>query len=232
MQKLLAAVVTALVATVASADEIPGLVKQLKGGDVEARRSAAKALGEAGEAARNGVPALTEALRDNDMYVRRFAARSLGDIGPAAKAAIPALSTLVKNGQDKKEVLDAATEALGKIGTGAASISALAATLLDKSRDPEQRRKAAEALGLLGAGAKPAIPALVEVLKPAKGNPPAGSGDLRAEVATALGAIASPEDKPAVDTLTTVSKDKMLARDRTLMKAVNDALKKIQAKKS
>jgi hypothetical protein len=69
------------------------------------------------------------------------------------------------------------------------------------------------------------------VLKPTKGQPPTGSGDLRAEAAGALAEIATPADKSAVDTLTTLSNDRMLKRDRTLMKAVNDALKKIQAKK-
>ena len=82
----------------------------------------------------------------------------------------------------------------------------------------------------MGAEAKQAIPTLVDVLKPAKG--PAPAGDLRAEIATALGEIASPNDKPAVDVLTALSTDRGLRRDRTLMKAVNDALKKIQSKKT
>jgi HEAT repeat protein len=219
-------------AVFAAAGEVKDLAKQLREGDVEARRAAAKALGEQGPAAKESVQALTIALKDSDRYVRRFAAQALGEIGPEAKFAAPVLSAIVRDGKDKKEVLEAAAAALGKIGAGPSSLYALAATLRDTSRDPEVRRQAAEALGKMGASAKPAIPALVDVLKPGKGQPPPGSGDLRAEAATALAEIASPEDKPAIDTLTALSTDRMIRRDRTLMKAVNDALKKIQSKKS
>ena len=138
---------------------------------------------------------------------------------------------MLRIGNEKNEVLDAAVEALGKIGASQGTIQALTLTLRDTSREPDLRRKAAESLGKMGPEAKAAIPTLVEVLKPAKGAPPAGSGDLRAEAATALAEIATPADKSAVDTLTTLSTDRMLRRDRTLMKAVNDALKKIEAKK-
>jgi HEAT repeat protein len=232
MRRLLLVFGVALWAGVATADEVSDLIKQLKSGDVDTRRSAARALGDSGAAAKEGVPALTDALRDSDLYVRRFAARSLGQIGAPAKSAVPALSTILRNGRDKKEVLDAAADAIGKIGGGSGSLDALAATLRDTTREPESRRQAAEALGKMGASAKPAIPVLLEVLKPAKGPPPAGSGDIRVEAATALGEIATPSDKRAVEMLKTVSDDKMLRRDRMLMKAVNDALKKIQAKTS
>jgi HEAT repeat protein len=220
-----------LLATVAAADEVRGLIKQLKNGEVDARRSAAKALGDFGTGAKDAVPALTTALQDGDKFVRRFAAHSLGEIGPDAKQAVPALSALVRNGNEKNEVLDAAVEALGKIGWGQGAVFALVGTLKDTGREPELRRKAAESLGKMGPDARTSIAALVEVLKPTKGQPSAGSGDLRVEAAGALAEIATPADKSAVDALTTLSNDRMLRRDRTLMKAVNDALKKIQAKK-
>jgi HEAT repeat protein len=219
-------------ASAAAADEAKDLVKQLKTGDVEGRRTAAKALGESGPEAKDAVGALTEALKDNDLYVRRFAAQSLGQIGSPAKSAVPALSALLRNGRDRKEVLDAVADAIGKIGGGTGSVEALTATLLDKSRDAESRRQAAEALGKMGEAAKAAIPALLDVLKPTKGQQTTGSGDIRAEAATALGEIATPTDKRAMETLKTVSEDRMLRRDPTLMRAVNGALKKIQAKQS
>lgn len=232
MRQMLAVVGLFAATVIASADEATDLIKQLRKGDAEARRNAAKALGESGSNSSETVTALIAALRDSDRYVRRFAARSLGEIGPAAKPAVPALNTLLRDGNDNKEVLDAAATALGKIGGGAGSVNTLVATLRDSSRDPELRRQAAEALGKMGPEAKSAIPALVAVLKPAKGAPPAGSGDIRAEAASALAEIATADDKSVVETLTTVSSDRMLRRDKTLMKAVNDALKKIQAKKS
>jgi HEAT repeat protein len=232
MRYVLAVLGLALSVSLAAADEVPELIKQLKEGDAEARRNAAKSLGESGSAAREVVPALIAALRDSDRYVRRFATRSLGELGPAAKPAVPALNAILREGKDGKEVLDAAATALGKIGDGAGSVATLVVTLRDTSREPEVRRQAAEALGKLGREAKTAIPALVAVLKPAKGPQPAGSGDLRAEAATALAEIATADDKSAVEALTALSTDRASRRDRTLMKAVGDALKKIQSKKS
>jgi HEAT repeat protein len=222
----------AVTATAAMADDVSNLVKQLKSGDVEVRRTAAKALGDGGPSAKDAVPGLTEALRDSDLYVRRFAAQSLGQIGPAAKSAVPALSTILKRGSDRKEVLAAVTDAISKIGGGSGSVDALAATLVDSSRDTESRRAAAEALGKLGSAAKPAIPALLEVLKPLKAPPAGSSNEIRAEAAAALGEIATPTDKRAVETLKAVSDDRMAKRDPALMRAVNGAMKKIQAKQS
>jgi HEAT repeat protein len=233
MKQLVAVLGVMLGTALAVADQVPDLIKQLKTGDAEARRNAAKALGESGSDAKEAVGALGVALRDSDRYVRRFAAQSLGEIGPAAKPAVPALSALLREGKDSREVLDAAATALGKIGDVQGSIATLTGTLRDTTREYEVRRQAAEALGKLGPAAKPAIPVLVAVLKPAgKGTPPAGSGDLRAEAASALAEIANADDKAAVEALTTLSNDRMLRRDRTLMKAVNDALKKVQSKKS
>ena len=228
MKLLLVLPALSLAALFVAADDVPQLVKQLKSGDVDARRSAAKGLGELGSGAKEAVPALIEALKDNDRFVRRFAAQALGEVGPAARSAVPTLNGLLRKGEEKKEVLDAVTAALGKIGGGPSSAKMLAMTLLDKGSDTEVRRQAAEALGKMGSGAKTAIPALVEVLKPAKGPPP--PGELRTEAATALGEIATPADKAAVDALTTLSTDKGLRRDGVLMKAINDALKKIKAK--
>lgn len=230
MKPLLAVLSVALAAATAGADEVSDLVRQLKSGDVDARRTAAKSLGEAGAGAASAVPALTSALRDGDLYVRRFAAQSLGEIGAGAKSAVPALTALLQKSGERKEVLDAATAALGKIGGGAGSVKALVATLTNAEGDPEVRRQAAETLGKMGADAKRAIPALMSVLKPPKGPPPAG--DLRTAAAEALGEIATPSDKQTVTLLTDLSNDKALRRDRALMQAVNDALKKIKGKKS
>src|SRR5262249_50334292 len=163
---------------------------------------AAKALGDLGTGAKDAVPALTTALQDGDKFVRRFAAHALGEIGPPAKQAVPTLAGLLRNSNEKNEVLDAAVEAMGKIGWGQGAGFALVGTLRDTGGEADLRRKAAESLGKMGSDARTAIPALVEVLKPAKGPPPAGSGDLRAEAAGALAEIATPADKSAVDTLT------------------------------
>jgi HEAT repeat protein len=232
MKRLLGAVGMVLgLAAAAGAADVPDLVKQLKDADPTVRRAAAKALGEACADAKTAVGPLAKALKDTDPFVRRFAAQALGEIGPDAKDAVPALNDLIKRGTDRKEVLEAAATALGKIGAGKVGVAALAATVKDKSADVLVRRKAAESLGAMGPDAKAAIPALLSVLKPAGNNAMPRGGDFRPEVAEALGQIAGPDDKAAVDTLTALSTDRQV-RDRNLKKAINDALKKIQAKKS
>lgn len=232
MRQFLAIVGMVLTATAASAADVSDLIKQLKDKDIDVRRSAAKDLASAGPDAKAAVPALTAALKDGDLFVRRFAAQALGEIGKEAKSAAPSLNALLKEGKDKKEVLDAAAGALGKIGGSPDSVKALASTLKDTGADPGVRRQAAESLGKLGGDAKSAIPVLVDVLKPAKGGAMPRGTDFRPEVATALGEIATPADKTAVDALKTLSEDRAIRRDRNLQKAIADALKKINAKQS
>jgi len=228
MRRFLGVAALLALAVAARGADVPALVKQLRGDDPEARRAAAKALGEAGPEAKAAVPALAAALKDPDLYVRRFAAQALGDIGPDARAAIPALNAVLKEGKDRREVLGAAATALGKIGV---SVTQLAATVKDTNQDPAVRRKAADALGAMGERARDAVPALLEALKARPAGAMPRDGDSRAEVAAALGEIAGPDDKAVVDALTELSSDRRI-RDRNLRQAINGALKKIKAKQS
>ena len=61
---------------------------------------------------------MTKALKDDDVFVRRFSAQALGSIGPDAKEAGPTLAAILKDAKDKKEVQEAAADALGKFGAG------------------------------------------------------------------------------------------------------------------
>jgi len=64
---------------------VPGLIDALKSEDATVRRSAARALGRIGPAAREAVPALTCALLDQDEQVRSSARGALYRIGGAIR---------------------------------------------------------------------------------------------------------------------------------------------------
>ncbi len=211
MKKLLLAALALLgLACAGHAADVDGLVKQLKSPDADMRRAAAKALGEAGPDAKPAITALAHALSDKDLFVRRFAAQALGEIGPDARSAVKPLSETLKD--PKKEVVEAAATALGKIGAA----EPLAALVGDTRREAAPRRKAIEALGLMKADARPAVPALTKALK---------DKDLRIEAAEALGEI-GPDASSALKDLEAIAASK--ERDRNFKKAVNDAIKKIK----
>jgi len=206
------------------ATDVDDLIKQLKDTDTETRRAAARSLADAGAEAKPAERALLGALRDRDMFVRRFAAKALGAIGADPKDTVPALRAALND--TRKEVQEAAATALGKMGKD--GVNSLAAVVRDEGREPEVRRKAAEALGALGANARPAVKSLVEVLKapPGGNNKRANPTDIRVEVVVALGQIASAEDKDTVAAISVLAENKN--RNRSLQAAARDALKGIQ----
>jgi len=207
---LLVAFALLSLACAAGAADVPALVKQLKSPDPDLRRAAAKGLGEAGPDAKPAITALTTALADKDLFVRRFAAQALGEIGPEAKSAVKPLSDALKD--PKKEVVEAAATALGKIG----AVEPLAALVSDARKDPAARRKAIEALGLMKADARSAVPDLIKALK---------DKDVRLEAAEALGDI-GPDASSALKELDAIAASK--ERDRNFKKAVTEAIKKIK----
>jgi HEAT repeat protein len=233
MKPVLAILGTLLVSALALAADIDELVKKLSDKDVEVRRAAARELSNAGSEAKPALGALTRRLSDPDLYVRRFAAQAIGSIGSEAQSAIPYLQTVLSNRREEKEVQEAAVVALGNLGKGGVEI--LVAVMKDRNREGDVRRKAVESLGKIGTDARAAIPALVEVLQgkdrgapKAKGsNPPA---DLGIELCNALGNVATAKDNAAVKALEGMAG--MRIRDRALMRAVNDALKKIKERTS
>jgi HEAT repeat protein len=101
-----------------------------------ARWAAAAALGKMGMASKV-VPGLIEDLKDNQGWARLFAAKALGRIGPAAQDAVPALIAALTAKHPKLESESGATI----------------------------REESARSLGLIGAGAGTAKPALQDLLK-------------------------------------------------------------------
>lgn len=157
--------------------------------DPEVRRKTAAALGERSADAANVVPQLVERLHDPQEEVREAAIDSLARLAPASVAALIDLF-----GHPKSELRQRAARALGKAGAPAARavpnlIAALPDADLKLSREivaalagigkpavepliqslssapPRGRPGAAEALGLIGADAAPALPSLRERLK-------------------------------------------------------------------
>jgi HEAT repeat protein len=230
MKKLLMGALSVAVVLSATAEgaEVEGLIKKLKSTDSDERRAAATALAELGAEAKGAVPALTAALKDKDLFVRRYAAQALGAIGADARKSVPGLRALLSD--SRKEVREAAVVALGKVG-GPEAVQALAAAVRDGANEPSVRKKAAEALGALGPGARSAVPALTAALtgKAKKAKKTSADDDVRVEVAAALGAIAKPQDKAAVAALKAVSEGKQ--RNKALKKTATDALRKIDKRK-
>jgi HEAT repeat protein len=215
-------------ATLAHGADVKDLIKQLKDGDNDGRRAAAKALADGGAESKDAVPALIHALKDRDTFVRRFSAQALGEIGPDAKSAVPALTTALDDA--KKEVQSAAAAALGKVGPS--GVETLVGILKNDKKDPMTRRQAIASLSNVGSGAKSAVPALTEIVKekpPGKGknknkNAPE---DLRIDAATALGTLATADDKETIETLQALL-DKKSKAPRGLKQAANMALRKIR----
>ncbi len=228
MKRFLGLIGIVLFTTTACGGDVGELVKQLKDGDNEARRAAAKALAEGGAASKDAVPALRDALKDHDMFVRRFSAQALGAIGPAAGSAVPALTAALDD--PRKEVQESAAHALGKLGPS--GVGTLIVLVRDDNRDAPTRRQAIDVLSNLGAAGRPVVPALTELLKekPAKSKKKAAPDDVRVAAATALGSLAAPGDKEAVAALEALT-GKTSKAPRELKQAANQALRKIRRNK-
>jgi HEAT repeat protein len=231
MKRFLGVVGIVLCATVARGADVDELIKQLQSGDNDARRAAAKALGEGGAESKAAVPALIKALKDRDTFVRRFSAQALGEIGPDAQSAVRPLTAAVDDA--KKEVQSAAGAALGKLGPS--GIESLIGILSDNGKDTAIRRQAIASLGDLGPAAHSAVPALTEVLKEKtakeKGKKKQMAPEnVRVDAANALGSLAKSSDTDAIETLSALT-DKKAKTPRDLRQAANAALRKIQRSK-
>ena len=229
MKRFLGVVGIVLCAAAARGADVGELIKQLQNGDNDARRAAAKALGEGGAESKAAVPALIKALKDHDTFVRRFSAQTLGEIGPDAQSAVQPLTAVLND--PKKEVQSAAAIALSKLGPS--GIETLIGILRDGGKDAAVRRQAIASLSDLGPAAHSAVPALTEVLKEktAKGGKKKMDPEsVRVDAANALGSLAKSSDTDAVETLSALT-DKKAKTPRDLRQAANMALRKIRRSK-
>jgi HEAT repeat protein len=120
------------------------------------------------------LPALLQLCEEGTPDERRYAARALGQL--SATRAVPALVEILRGSSpaDDWRTQAVAADALGCIGDGSA-IASLSAVLADTRTNEDVRRRAALALGRIGAPR--AAPALVAAL---------GDRNVRDEAAAAL----------------------------------------------
>jgi HEAT repeat protein len=139
---------------------VPALIDALKGPDRDTASRAADALGSILPPPKEAIPALREALPMDRANAAAYA-RALGGIGPAAREAIPELTALLTDADARPEI----AVTLVRIDPGQAEkvVPALVEDL--KSSEPKRQLRAINALGQLGAAAKPAVPLLAGRLK-------------------------------------------------------------------
>jgi HEAT repeat protein len=144
------------------------------------RATAVQALGKLGKPALPLLNRIIASTRDADEEVRYEACRALTRFGPPAAAAVPALEQVLLK-DSKAAVRLSAARALGTVATTETSAAlTLSKALGDK--DKRIRDVSAGALANMGAGAAPALPALLKSI-----NDP--SHHTRGPSAVALGAI-------------------------------------------
>lgn len=161
-------------------DVVPVLIRALKSKDWKLRRSATDALAELKAGARPALSALVAALKDKDAWVRHGAVTALGSMGlaapgrtpattgpsPGAKGAAGAIARAVRD--EDIWVREAAMHALARQNVTADKkviLSAAVAALRFPDSGWTVRRHAIDALWRHGKDHKPAVPALVHVLK-------------------------------------------------------------------
>lgn len=162
--------------------------------------------------AEDAVPVLVEIFMGEktgpgEFMLRREAARALGLMGPVAKPAIPTLMAVVENESENVGYRCSAAKALGQLKF-ADAVPVLTKILRQRGelrrigKDSHMRGAAANALGLMGDKAMPAISVLVATLKDGSETP-----GVRSEAAEALGRL---KYEPAVPALIKMLEEKDL----------------------
>jgi len=110
------------------------------------------------------IPNLAKLLCDEDFELRKLAADALALLGPAASPAIPALAEAITFGDGASRI--AALDALLAQGPDNAvkALPQMIATLQQPDLETKVLVKIAQALGQIGAGARPALPHLRQLI--------------------------------------------------------------------
>ena len=191
------------------ADRATEAIRDLEGGDLQARRAAARTLAEAERTETEAIPALVESLRDADPEVRRVSAYALGVRSAEAGSAVPALWELLDDSEGSVRL--AAAYALVSI---APDDPAPVGVLADAARSGDVR--AVVALGQMTSAADASVAALVQAL-----NSP--SSLVRRKAIESLTRV-RPESKQAVSALRARLRDP----DPAVSEAAAEALQAIE----
>jgi HEAT repeat protein len=139
----------------------PALVRSLGDTGLGMRMAAAQALGMIGPEARPAIPALVKMLKEYEPHLRQIATQSLMQIGDPTGKAIEPLTVMLNDTTNEARV--SAAIALWLLeGQSEPTLD-----LLKKDANPEDWRTrffTAHSLGDFGSAAKPAVPALRELL--------------------------------------------------------------------
>lgn len=180
----------------AAAPALPSVLAASHDPDEEIRAGAARALA-ALDRSQATLARLVEMLRDESAAVRSNAADAVGAFGPTAAGAVPLLAEMAL---DPEEIVSRmAVSALGKIH----SRPDIAVPALIRAMKETQTLGAIDALADFGREARPAVPALVELVRERAQKGEANDW-LGHEAALALAKIAVPEVKAALPALETL----------------------------
>lgn len=142
----------------------PTFIDSLKDSSKTQRIEAMFALGRIGVLPEESVPAIMPGLDDPDPVIVFVAARSLGFFGNEARPALPQLETLKTNTSLLGYVRIAATAAICRIDAGQ-SEARMDELIAELRRPPGERiERTPSVLGDMGADARRAIPALIDMI--------------------------------------------------------------------
>ena len=142
---------------------IPYLLPLLRDRDGPTRFSVLFDLSAMGPAACVAIPDAMRSLKDPDNGVRLKAMAVLGVCGPAAKDAVPKLADALKS--TDQETAQQAALALANIDPSHDGLLPVLTQMLDpNSDDPAPRQNAVQALDEMGSYARPAVPALINLI--------------------------------------------------------------------
>jgi HEAT repeat protein len=173
----------------------PLLLEGLKDNNRAVWGAAAQALGQVGPEAKEAIPLLVEMMR-----TRPEAMHAYSEVGNAlwrmGEPAVRPLAELVATPGLSKQVLQGATQTLGRLG--APAVPALVPLL--RHTDPAVRTTACQALTTVGPAARDAVPALGDLLKD-------GDLNVRRTAVSALGRV-GPAARAAAPRLAELARDK------------------------
>jgi HEAT repeat protein len=208
-----------LAGTATIANAVPALIDALKDSDSDVRGIAAWTLGAIGKEAKAALPMLVDSLKHKDATFRAEVAHALATVGQDLKADAkdPVVAALKAALQDRDNTVRIfAAQSLWAIERNAATVWPTLLKVLREDPDRGVRAKAAFGLGVLGAKAKPAVPALNAALKDP--NPL-----LRLASTSALGKIGQAA-RVSYPTLDQLAKDE---KQPEIKRAAAEAMKKI-----